>query len=438
MIFRGYGPISNKSWEQWTTGYNERPASETSFPLLIESTATLYTSTLTATAAVGTPALVRTPKKIIQLDRVPWSRSIADDFNIANGPLGANWTATPYNEGANVPTIVNNKARAGSTQSGVYWNAANYTDVAIGGSAPFVDYILHMRYYLRLNPTGINANGYVAQFGTVDDSIDIIRYDNGVETSLWYSGAYFFNYNEVMFTISGSTISIYQLKGLVWVLEHQVSDSTYPGPGRVGFSLRVTAPGTRSELDYFYIETTNLSPPADDHASTPSITKTPAPVKSVTASNAVELITEILSTTYYATLDAVSTGIAILKRDALAFKSIVGTGVPSYLRTPQQVLSVASGASVVTKIAVRIANSTLTATAAIGVAVLIRTPLKLLTATAANTVVLARSATHIFSVTITSVSTKLATQGRTLIAVATNTVSKAVTALKTLIAWGSG
>jgi len=162
-----------------------------------------------------------------------------DNFNRANGAIGANWSQL----GA-APTIASNQCALPSTDALSYWNGGTpaadcyvkATFVNIGTNAG----TNYTAILLRLNTTSFNW--YQVIFST-DADARIRRFDGGVGTTLGAAFALPSAGQVVEFRAVGSTLSVYY----DGVLQTSRTDSTYTGTGRAGFSGR----GTTLRLDDF-------------------------------------------------------------------------------------------------------------------------------------------------------------------------------------------
>lgn len=179
----------------------------------------------------------------------PDNSTVLDNFNRANGDLGANWT-TGVDGSANALTINTNAARATSTGTfcSGYWNAATFgADVSFyivgnnnwgsGGSKGWV--------YGRLQSTGTSGvDGYAAEVTSLGTwEIRLYRIDNNVYTQLGSTGTGSGNFTSgdaVGLECLGSAIKAYSREGGTWTQEASATDSTYTAAGHTGLGLNVS------------------------------------------------------------------------------------------------------------------------------------------------------------------------------------------------------
>ena len=168
-----------------------------------------------------------------------------DDFNRADGGLGANWTTLD-------PTInvSSNRAAATDAASSAYYN----------GDTPNADCYVQAKFYL---PTGgTEALGLVARFNTATfngylcrfvfgTGMQIGRLDTGVITVLATMGAAPTTGQTVRFELSGSNLELFY----DGVSAGSTTDATYGAAARSG--LVASSSGAAGTLDDF--ETGNLA-----------------------------------------------------------------------------------------------------------------------------------------------------------------------------------
>lgn len=160
------------------------------------------------------------------------STSILDNFNRANGALGANWSSV--NASGNQPTISSNVAIGpASSTTPVYWNPTQFgpdseaymTCTAFSGTTA-------QRLFLRLKDVGTaNNDGYSVSVAA-DGTWEIRRLDNGAITVLNSGDLGTMNAGDVMwFTAVGSTLTFY-VNGTSIAT---ATDATYAAAGYIGF-----------------------------------------------------------------------------------------------------------------------------------------------------------------------------------------------------------
>lgn len=169
---------------------------------------------------------------------------VLDGFNRADGALGSNWTAEPWNDTATGFAISSNTVRGNAATFSYDWawyNAASYgpdvevyIDVTVAGSS---------EYYLAAritSPSGSasTGDGYaVYQKGTI---LQFARFDNGAETILGSDDTVttLATGDGFGFEIIGSTLTAYRRVSGVWSQYGTTrTDSTYSAGGFIGMGL---------------------------------------------------------------------------------------------------------------------------------------------------------------------------------------------------------
>lgn len=189
---------------------------------------------------------------------------ILDNFNRADGSVGANWSADAFNFGSVKFNISGNKAvDGGSGYSFCWWNVAQYgPDCEVYCTMPLKETV---QIYLRIQQPSNSANtadGYylenVIQSGAGNDQWKLYRVDNCVFTQLgatmtqeWTAG------DSVGLQAIGSTISVWLKLSGTWTLIGSRTDATYPGAGYIGAALDNAA----AQLDDFGGGTITKAPP---------------------------------------------------------------------------------------------------------------------------------------------------------------------------------
>lgn len=160
------------------------------------------------------------------------STSVLDNFNRANGALGANWSSIASS--GNQPTINSNVAQGPSaSQTGVYWNPNTFgpdsevfhTVTAFTGST-------NVSLYLRMKDVGTaNYDGYQVVLQS-NGTWELRRLDNAAITVLTSGDLGTANNGDQMwFNAVGSTLTFY-VNGTQIA---QTTDATYAAAGYIGF-----------------------------------------------------------------------------------------------------------------------------------------------------------------------------------------------------------
>jgi hypothetical protein len=168
---------------------------------------------------------------------------IVDDFNRANGPIGALWSAW-MQTGAAMPNISSSQVTGVATSyNSIFWNSAAfgpnceaYITVATKPSNG-TDY---PEMYARLKDfTSTTTDGYAVYggLGGATQTWIMARYDNGAATQL---GSTFVQNiaagDSIGIEVTGSTINaMYKPTGGSWTTVASRGDTTYSGSGCIGF-----------------------------------------------------------------------------------------------------------------------------------------------------------------------------------------------------------
>lgn len=194
---------------------------------------------------------------------------LLDDFERADGALGANWSAAGVDSGVAISggTVVQTEA-AGA--DGAYWNAAALRGNPKGVGAKLAAWTANagdeLRLFLTEGPLGGaggggGTNGYRARFdrAAVNDNVIISRQDNGVGTDL-ASGAIVGHFAvgdvlDMLYTPATGAISV--RRNRVPILS--ATDATYD-PDTAGFALDGGTPGSPT-IEEIYGDALPLPPP---------------------------------------------------------------------------------------------------------------------------------------------------------------------------------
>jgi hypothetical protein len=163
---------------------------------------------------------------------------LLDDFNRADGPLGPNWTpalSTLEPE----PVISGNRiVGSGNNNSSGYWNKAMFgpdSEVSMG-VAPSVsgehDPIIRATSF---NPSQVPNDGYLLQ--TFASQVNLFRANGSGGLIGIGSVSGLSPFNGVRLTAIGNVITAYVRLGGIWVQQIQVTDTTWPGAGYIGFLM---------------------------------------------------------------------------------------------------------------------------------------------------------------------------------------------------------
>lgn len=150
-----------------------------------------------------------------------------DNFNRANGTLGANWT----NLGAGACSVVSNQCAMGNGSDALpYWNGGTPNAdcyVQCLNVTQGYDLYHYSGLVLRFSSTTYNGYGLIWDTGR---GAQILRFDGGVPTLLGSAFTQPSNGQVVKLEIVGSTISVYYNSSL----QTTRTDSTYSAAARAG------------------------------------------------------------------------------------------------------------------------------------------------------------------------------------------------------------
>lgn len=168
--------------------------------------------------------------------------SLLDDFNRADGALGANWSNKILASDSANMSILSNTLRGSDATSSAYWSASQFgpdieaylTYSTASSSGTYI-------YAKMQNPNVSGAtDGYI--LGQTA-SVFLLRIDNDVNTSLTPSISLVpANGDSLGIRIEGSRVSLwYKPSGGVWTERAASEDSTYTSAGYIGIKEFATA-----------------------------------------------------------------------------------------------------------------------------------------------------------------------------------------------------
>jgi hypothetical protein len=169
--------------------------------------------------------------------------AVLDNFNRANGALGASWTSGFYGDGTTLGVNSNQLANSATAWAGSYYNVASYgPDCEIyfdiptkdtGGSASFVLW-LRAGGTLTGNPTGY--------YMTCDGGVWSIRRADGTGSDTQLGSTFFqtiTNGDSLGFSAVGSTLTAYYKAGAgSWTTLTTRTDSTYSAAGKLVIEIQ--------------------------------------------------------------------------------------------------------------------------------------------------------------------------------------------------------
>jgi hypothetical protein len=165
------------------------------------------------------------------------STGVLDNFNRANGALGANWTGGLRPSAATAPVITGNAMVAGSVTSTAWWNQSSfgpdceaYATVVTGNIAPTL--------FARVqNPGASNVSGYLFQAQGMSAGFIQSITNDAVTTIGGGSFQIPANTTKIGLSVVGNTISAWGYTNGAWAVITTRTDSTYSAAGYIGVSL---------------------------------------------------------------------------------------------------------------------------------------------------------------------------------------------------------
>lgn len=155
-----------------------------------------------------------------------------DNFNRANGAIGANWTKSTVNDGLNIASNAVKSANAGSYDNAMFWNANSFANnqysqavITLGAGVEYEGVIVRA-----------NTTDYIIAQCREGDAPDIVIYwyNGGSYTHIASQSAYDWVTGDVLrVEAEGTTISFYVND----VLEISGSNGSIPASGSAGISM---------------------------------------------------------------------------------------------------------------------------------------------------------------------------------------------------------
>lgn len=162
---------------------------------------------------------------------------VLDDFNRANGGLGANWSTLATRLGFSAPRIVSNACTAvsGGGSSAALWTAARFgadqeAYLTIGSADGEIG------LWVRCDGATTSVNGYAMTLAH-DDDMRMYKWVNGSPTQIGTVARAWARGDAYMMVASGSTIAVYRKpSGSAWDSSPtlSVTDRTFSAGGYVG------------------------------------------------------------------------------------------------------------------------------------------------------------------------------------------------------------
>ena len=165
----------------------------------------------------------------------PFGTAVLDDFDRANGPLGANWTADITAEGFAMPNIVSNECDMAGFDS-AWWNVESFAADCEVFCTIITNPDNEGRIYARLADVGTGTgHGYEFAWGGGASGLSRLNGDGGDRTTIVFPTGYAPAVGDrVALTCVGDTISCYKDTGSGWEFVTSGTDSTYTAGGFLG------------------------------------------------------------------------------------------------------------------------------------------------------------------------------------------------------------
>lgn len=162
---------------------------------------------------------------------------VIDDFNRANGGLGASWSGR-INSGDNDPTIVSNVLDVPNASA--VWAAsfsndqeAYLTVTALGGAADVAEVWCRITGEATTSPNGYVARTTFNGVGSINMELYKVTAATPVQLSTTFTGAFVVG-NKFGIEAIGTQISFYQFSGGSWAQRVTATDATWAS-GKIGF-----------------------------------------------------------------------------------------------------------------------------------------------------------------------------------------------------------
>ena len=185
--------------------------------------------------------------------------SVLDQFNRADGALGAAWSGAIPQSGDPQPTILSNVVQFGSNHRSVWWNAGTFgPDSEVFGvvSTKPTNAAGWLSLYARIQSPGSAAwDGYRLEFGPLSgtDELTVDRMINNASTTLATITQEINAGDQIGMEVTGTgatvTIRVYRHNGTSWAqIGSDVSDTDanrITAAGYIGFGAFESTPAAR-------------------------------------------------------------------------------------------------------------------------------------------------------------------------------------------------
>jgi hypothetical protein len=166
--------------------------------------------------------------------------AVLDNFDRANGGLGANWSG-PVINGNGRMAIISNQVQPGAAGADDYYNVATYAECEVYCDMPALPAANKIAWIMAriVSPNVANAtDGYEIDYTykTTTDTIQVYRIDNSSWTQLGATISQDFSAGDSLgMEIAGGTITPYRKTGGSWAALSARSDATYSAAGYIAF-----------------------------------------------------------------------------------------------------------------------------------------------------------------------------------------------------------
>lgn len=183
--------------------------------------------------------------------------AVLDDFNRADGALGANWPSSVIEFNTKCVIVSNAAKAADASRNDARWTASFGPDSEAYGTVSIVPANTLGQYlYVRIaNPNSATMNCYAIKFtrfdGAPDTRVAYQRFDSGVATTLGANETGFPSPvagQKYFLDATGSTITGHLFDSGAWTDISSRSDATYSAAGYIGMGFQSNSAGQMDDF----------------------------------------------------------------------------------------------------------------------------------------------------------------------------------------------
>lgn len=170
------------------------------------------------------------------------STSVLDNFNRADGAIGANWPDKPTSSYSPL-TISSNQAAGSVGNNGSFWITSFAGDQEIFTDVPVIPSSAGNTFDIWARGTGLNGSGklnaYMGQWAVTGTAMKLFKFVAGAATQLGTTVTQAMaNGDGLGISCVGTTITLWYRSGPAgtWTSVIQVTDSAVSGAGQIGIS----------------------------------------------------------------------------------------------------------------------------------------------------------------------------------------------------------